>query len=93
MAGVLPAGGAPDEDRAVTAAGDHVCPVGGEVDGGEAAEVTHAIRAGTWVMRSIPVLMYADPHYEMGQLPDEDIGWSPLLKNEAFRAALEEFAR
>jgi hypothetical protein len=55
------------------------------------AEVTHAIRAGSWVLRSIPVLMYADPHYEMGQLPDEEIGWSPLLQDEAFRAALEEF--
>jgi hypothetical protein len=57
------------------------------------AEVTHAICAGSWVLRSIPVLMYADPHYEMGQLPDEAIGWSPLLQNEAFGAALKEFVR
>jgi len=56
-----------------------------------AHEVTHAIHIGPWVLRSIPVLMYADPHYEMGQLPDEEIAWSPLLKNENFKAALQEF--
>ncbi|MHC4354594.1 MAG: DUF3179 domain-containing (seleno)protein [Planctomycetota bacterium] len=56
------------------------------------AEVNHAICAGSWVLRSIPVLMYADPHYEMGQLADNEIGWSPLLQNEAFRRALAEYA-
>ena len=43
---------------------------------------------GTWVLRSTPVLMYADPHYEMGQLPDSEITWSPLLKDETFRSHL-----
>ena len=57
-----------------------------------AAEVGHAIEAGAWVFRSIPVLMYADPRYEMGQLPDEEIPWSPLLGNEAFKATLQKFA-
>ncbi|MCF7975867.1 MAG: DUF3179 domain-containing protein [Phycisphaerae bacterium] len=57
-----------------------------------AQEVTHAIAVGDWVFRSIPVLMYADPHYEMGQLPDDTITWSPLLKNKAFRMALDEYA-
>jgi hypothetical protein len=56
-----------------------------------ANEVTHAISVGPWVFRSIPVLMYSDPHYEMGQLPDAEITWSPLLKNKAFRMALEEY--
>jgi hypothetical protein len=56
-----------------------------------AREVTHAIAVGPWVFRSIPVLMYADPHYEMGQLPDEKITWSPLLRNDSFLNALEDF--
>jgi hypothetical protein len=56
-----------------------------------AAEVTHAIQVGPWVLRSIPVLMYADPHYEMGQLPDKEIAWSSLLNNESFRTALQDF--
>jgi len=50
-----------------------------------AEEVTHALQVGSWVFRSIPVLMYADPHYEMGQLPDDQIAWSRLLEKEAFR--------
>lgn len=54
-----------------------------------AAEVGHAVQAGRWVFRSIPVLMYADPHYEMGQLPDERIAWSPLLASDAFKSALK----
>ena len=57
-----------------------------------AAEVGHAIGEGSWVLRSIPVLMYADPHYEMGQLPDDEIAWSPLLYDERFRSDLSEFA-
>jgi len=56
-----------------------------------AAEVGHAIQEGSLVLRSIPVLMYADPHYEMGQLPDEDIQWSSLLDNHAFKAAVKAF--
>ena len=58
-----------------------------------AAEVTHAIQVGPWVLRSIPVLMYADPHYEMGQLPDQEIAWSPLLNNQNFKAALADFVQ
>ena len=54
------------------------------------ADVGHAIRVGTWVFRSIPVLMYEEPHYEMGMLPDEKIDWSPLLGDAQFRKALEE---
>lgn len=50
------------------------------------AEVTHAFREDRWVFRSIPVLMYAEPHYEMGMLPDERIAWSPLHSDPAFRA-------
>jgi hypothetical protein len=57
-----------------------------------ADEVTHAICEGSWVLRSIPVLMYADPHYEMGQLPDDKIAWSPLLSNDRFRSDLKAFA-
>lgn len=57
-----------------------------------AAEVGHAIRAGSWVFRSIPVLMYADPHYEMGQLPDEQIAFSPLLESDTFRSDLQTLA-
>lgn len=56
-----------------------------------ATEVGHAIQEGVFVFRSIPVLMYADPHYEMGQLPDEEIAWSSLLGNDAFRSVLQAF--
>ncbi len=54
-----------------------------------AFEVGHAIQEGVWVLRSIPVLMYADPHYEMGQLPDDRIAWSRLLHSETFRSDLK----
>ncbi len=57
-----------------------------------ATEVTHALQVGSWVLRSIPVLMYADPHYEMGQLPDDEITWSPLLRDETFRSHLATFS-
>ena len=50
-----------------------------------------AFAIGSWVFRSIPVLMYADPHYEMGQLSDEEIAWSPLLQDEQYQATLREF--
>lgn len=56
-----------------------------------ALDVTHALQVGPWVFRSIPVLMYADPHYEMGQLPDDQITWSPLLKNKAFAQTLKDY--
>jgi len=55
------------------------------------SEVGHAVQVGPWVLRSIPVLMYADPHYEMGQLPDEAIAWSRLLDSDAFTEALSAF--
>lgn len=58
-----------------------------------AEEVGHAVVEGRWVLRSIPVLMYADPHYEMGQLPDDEIAWSPLLDSDAFHATLRAFTR
>lgn len=62
------------------------------IDGAAAArvadEVGHAIQEGVWVLRSIPVLMYADPHYEMGQLADDRIAWSKLLHSETFRSDL-----
>ena len=44
-------------------------------------DVPQAFRVGEWVFRSIPVLMYQDPHYEMGQLPDKKIEWSPLVED------------
>jgi hypothetical protein len=44
-------------------------------------DVPQAFRVGDWVFRSIPVLMYQDPHYEMGQLSDEKIEWSPLVED------------
>lgn len=56
-----------------------------------ALEVTHAIHIGPWVLRSIPILMYAEPRYEMGQLPDEEIKWSPLLGSTEFMTDLSEF--
>ncbi len=58
-----------------------------------ATEVGHAIQEGPWVFRSIPVLMYADPHYEMGQLPDEAIAWSNLLDSDAFKETLRAFRK
>ena len=54
-----------------------------------AAEVPAALQVGNWVFRSIPVLMYQDPHYEMGQLPDDRIPWSKLVGDAQFREQLE----
>lgn len=53
--------------------------------------VTHAFRERRWVFRSIPVLMYAEPHYEMGMLPDDQIVWSPLLENRSFLETVAAF--
>ena len=58
-----------------------------------ATEVTHALQVGPWVLRSIPILMYADPHYEMGQLPDNKIAWSSLLRSDSFKKDLLDFVQ
>ena len=55
------------------------------------SEVPAAFRVGNWAFRSIPVLMYQDPYYEMGQLPDERIPWSALVEDQKFHAQLAEY--
>lgn len=55
------------------------------------AVLPHSLAMGRWIFRSIPVLMYREPCYEMGQLPEEDISWSYLLVDERFRRCIEAF--
>ena len=57
------------------------------------SEVTHAICIDRWVFRSIPVLMYQDPCYEMGQLPENEIRWSPLLSDPRFSSCVDSFCQ
>ena len=58
------------------------------------AEFRHAIQVGRFVFRSIPVDMYKDPFYEIGEYPDLEIRWSKLLEQRFFvttvKQALEE---
>ncbi len=54
-------------------------------------EVTHAIQVDRWVFRSIPILMYQDPCYEMGQLPENEIRWSYLLSDDRFANSIALF--
>ena len=58
------------------------------------AEFRHAIQVGRFVLRSIPVDMYKDPFYEIGEYPDPEIRWSKLLEQRSFvttvKQALEE---
>lgn len=54
-------------------------------------DVPHAIRVDRWVFRSIPILMYQDPCYEMGQLPENEIRWSYLLTDDRFAKCVELF--
>ena len=58
------------------------------------AEFRHAIQVGRFVFRSIPVDMYKDPFYEIGEYPDPEIRWSKLLEQQSFvttvQQALEE---
>ena len=58
------------------------------------AEFRHAIQVGRFVFRSIPVDMYKDPFYEIGEYPDPEIRWSKLLEQRSFvmtvKQALEE---
>ena len=56
-----------------------------------ANELDHAIQIDRWVFRSIPTLMYRDPCYEMGQLPEDEIRWSYLLSDERFARCIESF--
>ena len=57
-------------------------------------EFRHAIQVGRFVFRSIPVDMYKDPFYEIGEYPDPEIRWSKLLEQRSFvttvKQALEE---
>ena len=54
-------------------------------------EVSHAIHVDHWVFRSIPILMYQDPCYEMGQLPESEIRWSYLLSDKQFAKRVESY--
>jgi hypothetical protein len=55
------------------------------------AELPHSIQIGRWVFRSIPIDMYEDQHYEIGQLAEEQIRWSALINNQRFLSALKVY--
>ena len=48
------------------------------------SEFRHAIHVNRFVFRSIPVDMYQDPFYEIGEYPDPEIRWSKLLEQRSF---------
>ena len=54
------------------------------------SEFTHAFGVGCFVFRSMPVNMYRDPYYEIGQFPDQEIHWSKLVANPRFVRTLEK---
>ena len=54
------------------------------------AEFRHAIQADRFVLRSIPVDMYKDPFYEIGEYPEPEIRWSKLLERPTLVRALQE---
>ena len=54
-----------------------------------ASGLDHAVVVGRWIFRSIPVDMYEDPHYEIGQAAEEEIRWSKLIGDRRFLAALQ----
>jgi hypothetical protein len=41
----------------------------------------HAVVGGQFVLRSTPITMYVDPVFEILRTPDQDVLWSPLLKD------------
>ena len=55
------------------------------------SELPHCVRVGSWVFRSIPVDMYEDQRYEIGQLPEEAIRWSKLIDDQRFLAAIQAY--
>jgi hypothetical protein len=55
------------------------------------SELPHCFRAGRWVFRSIPVDMYEDQRYEIGQLPEETIRWSKLVGDKKFLAMIRSY--
>ncbi len=54
------------------------------------AEFHHAIRVDRFVFRSIPVDMYQDPFYEIGEYPEPEIRWSKLLEQPSLVRALKQ---
>jgi len=56
-----------------------------------ASEVPHSMCVDRWVLRSMPADMYEDQHYEIGQLPEEEIRWSRLIGNQRFLATLRSY--
>ena len=54
------------------------------------AEFRHAIQVDRFVFRSIPVDMYQDPFYEIGEYPDPEIRWSQLLELPSLVSALKQ---
>ncbi len=55
-------------------------------------EEPHSIRAGSFVLRSTPRRMYQLPVWGFGRLPDDQVPWSKLLGDEAFRRAFASAA-
>jgi hypothetical protein len=56
-----------------------------------ASELSHCLRVGRWVFRSVPPGMYEDQRYEIGHLPEENIRWSKLIADQRFLAALQDY--
>ena len=55
------------------------------------SEFSSAFQIQNWVFRSIPVMMYRDTYYEIGELSDKDIAWSKLVKNKQFLSRIESY--
>ncbi|NEO93192.1 MAG: DUF3179 domain-containing protein [Moorea sp. SIO3G5] len=53
------------------------------------SDFPHAFQVERWIFRSIPVLMYRDTYYEIGQLPKQEIYWSKLVGNKQFISRIE----
>lgn len=56
-----------------------------------AGEFSHNLRVGRWVIRSTPAIMFQDPCYEMGQLPEAEARWSKLVENGRFAGTLTSY--
>jgi len=54
------------------------------------SEFRQAIQLDRFVFRSIPVDMYQDPFYEIGEYPEREIRWSKLLEQPSLVRALKQ---
>lgn len=55
-----------------------------------AGNIGHAVAAHNYVFRSWPVEVWWLPQFEIGQKPDEAVGWAPLVEDASFGRLCEE---